>query len=90
MWCSPAKEIINSLGGLTRVAEIAAVSTTTVQRWRLPKEKGGADGFIPRKNHDALIHAFKTNGMEVLPSAFLDIKFWQSAKTSQTSQERGA
>lgn len=69
----PAATIIRTLGGLSAVADAVSTTTTTVQRWRLPREKGGTGGYIPRWWHDKIIAAAGARGIELPPSAFLDI-----------------
>lgn len=72
MHCEPAAKIILLLGGLSAVAEAANTTATTVQRWRLPAQKGGTGGYVPRKYHDALIKFAKAKGIALPPVAFLD------------------
>jgi len=57
MHLEPAASIIKKLGGLTAVAGAAGVSVTSVQRWRLPKRKGGSGGTVPNR-HVATLMAF--------------------------------
>lgn len=72
MHLDPAATIIALLGGLSAVAEAADTSTTTVQRWRLPRTKGGSDGYIPRRHHAALIKRSRRIGVALTHAAFLD------------------
>ena len=71
-WRKPAASIIQILGGLNPVSEAAGVSVTSVQRWRLPREKGGTDGFVPRKYHSKLILAAAEKGITLPLAAFVD------------------
>lgn len=68
----PASSIIRLLGGLSAVATGVSTTTTTVQRWRRPSQKGGTDGFIPRKWHGKLISMAEARGINLHPTAFLD------------------
>lgn len=68
----PAASIIRLLGGLSAVADCLSTTTTTVQRWRRPKEKGGTDGFIPRWWHSKIIAVAEAKGLNLPPTAFLD------------------
>lgn len=72
MQCEPAAQIISKLGGLTAVAKAADVTPTSVQRWRLPSEKGGTGGFIPRKYHGALVTLAAAKGVTLPLHAFID------------------
>lgn len=72
MHFDPAASIIAMLGGLSSVAKAANTSTTTVQRWRLPKQKGGTGGFIPRKHHDLLIAKSREVGVDLQRAAFVE------------------
>lgn len=69
----PAASIIQLLGGLSAVAGAVSTTTTTVQRWRLPKEKGGTGGYIPRWWHDKIIAAAEAKGVALPAAAFFDI-----------------
>lgn len=72
MHLDPAASIIAVLGGLSSVAKAANTSTTTVQRWRLPKQKGGTGGFIPRRHHEALLAKSSELGICLKRVAFID------------------
>lgn len=54
------------------VAKAASTSTTTVQRWRRPKAKGGTDGYIPRRHHKALIEHSRRVGVRLELVSFVD------------------
>lgn len=47
-WAQPAAGVIDKLGGITRTAEIVGCSPNWVVRWRIPKERGGTGGAIPK------------------------------------------
>lgn len=72
MRCDPASKIVAALGGLKSVAEAAGVTPTQVQRWRMPSEKGGTGGYIPRKYHDKLTELAAAKGVDLTPAAFVD------------------
>lgn len=72
MRCDPADSIIKLLGGLSAVAKAANTTATTVMRWRMPREKGGTGGFVPRKYHDFLISLAAEKGIDLAPAAFVD------------------
>lgn len=63
--CEPAASLIKKLGGLTAVAQITGKSVTQVQRWRLPKEKGGTGGAVPRWHAQKIFAAASERGIEV-------------------------
>lgn len=46
----PATTVIRDLGGLGAVSRLLDTSVHTVKRWRMPIEKGGTNGGIPRKH----------------------------------------
>lgn len=81
--CEPASTIIKTLGGLTAVAKGVDSTPTTVHRWRLPSEKGGTGGFIPRKHHTRLIAMAESRGIEIPPSAFIDLGMLIAALSKQ-------
>lgn len=68
----PAATIINKLGGVTAVSRATGASLVTVQRWRWPSERGGTDGFIPRKHHPSLSKLAHEKGFELPAAAFVD------------------
>lgn len=51
----PAASVIAKLGGVPTLAKGIATTTTTVQRWRWPREVGGTGGVIPHWRHDDLL-----------------------------------
>jgi hypothetical protein len=67
----PASSIINKLGGLTAVSKIAGVSVTTVQRWRMPKSKGGTGGIVPHWHHERLLQEAKNRSITLEPIEFI-------------------
>jgi hypothetical protein len=67
----PASSIIGKLGGLTAVSKIAGVSITTVQRWRMPKSKGGTGGIVPHWHHERLLEEARSRGIALEPVEFI-------------------
>lgn len=51
------------MGGLTVTAEAARVTVTSVQRWRLPREKGGTGGHVPMKHVQSILDAAHEAGV---------------------------
>jgi hypothetical protein len=72
MHCQPAATIIAAMGGLSTVAQAADVSVTSVQRWRLPKSKGGTGGIVPAKYHKRLMKYAAGRGLALPLAAFVD------------------
>jgi hypothetical protein len=70
MRCEPATSIVDRLGGLSTVAAIAGVKLSTVQRWRMPKNKGGTGGVIPHWHFHKLMNAARDRGVIIDPSEF--------------------
>ncbi len=85
MHCEPAASIIRLLGGLTALASAAQTTPTTVQRWRLPNEKGGTGGFIPRRHHALILKHARKVGVGLTPAAFLDVKAVPRASRSRAA-----
>ncbi len=50
----PAILALKAVGGLAAAARLLNKDTSTVFRWRLSKDKGGADGRVPPKNFFAI------------------------------------
>lgn len=59
----PATSIIARFGGADAVREITGASRTRVYRWKLPKEKGGTDGRIPREPAEKLLEHARKEGI---------------------------
>lgn len=58
----PAHTVISRLGGLTKVSALCGVNISTVQRWKMPREKGGTGGLIPAKYMTALLRHANESG----------------------------
>lgn len=59
----PATSIIARFGGDGAVQEITGASRTRVYRWKLPKERGGTNGRIPRKPAEKLLEHARKEGI---------------------------
>lgn len=70
MQCEPATSLINRLGGLTKVSGVCGVNVSTVQRWRMPREKGGTGGFIPHWHARRLLDHAAKEGIAVKAEDF--------------------
>ena len=51
----PAKSIVLSLGGPTKVGGIVGLSASAVSKWWAPLGKGGCGGLIPSRHIPALV-----------------------------------
>lgn len=72
-YAEPANSIIEALGGGLAVARALRLAPSTVYRWRLPasEQSYGADGFVPREHHDALIRIAAERGLTLHRKDFL-------------------
>lgn len=70
--CEPATTIIRILGGTGPVSDHIGITQTQVGRWRVLTEKGGTDGYIPRKYHDQLREMAKQKDVDIPVAAFFD------------------
>lgn len=61
----PASTVIARLGGVSKVASVCEVNISTVQRWRMSKEKGGSDGVIPARYMPRLLQHAAATGAPV-------------------------
>jgi len=71
MHYDPASTIIEKLGGVRSVAQIAGVSVHTVTKWRLAREKSGTGGIIPHWHVRKLLDGAKDRGVVLSPSEFV-------------------
>ena len=65
-----AANIINKCGGVEQTALLAGVTINWVYRWKMPVEKGGLGGRVPRKAQDSLIAAGRVGLVDIKPSDF--------------------
>lgn len=65
MACEPAKTVISRLGGLTKVSALCGVDISTVQRWRMSRDKRGTGGIIPAKYMEVLLQHANDTGVDV-------------------------
>lgn len=70
MRCEPASSIVDKFGGLTAVASLVNVKVSTVQRWRMPKERGGTGGIIPHWHQTRLLEEAQRRGVTLEPVDF--------------------
>lgn len=68
MTCEPAKSVIARLGGLTKVSVLCGVDISTVQRWRMAKDKRGTGGVIPAKYMAVLLRHASATGSDLKAS----------------------
>lgn len=61
----PAASVIAALGGVPTLAKGIGTTTTTVQRWRWPKEIGGTGGVIPHWRHDDIMAFAQKRGVRL-------------------------
>lgn len=52
---SDAQKVIDTLGGIRTTAEAIGVDRSVVNKWVMPKEKGGTGGRVPAKHWPRLI-----------------------------------
>lgn len=72
MFTDPAASIIEVVGGASALARHLGTSPSSPLRWRLPRDKGGTDGFIPAKYHDRIIALAAARDVELPRAAFVD------------------
>lgn len=60
---SPAQIVIERLGGIDKVAEVAGVDVSRVYRWTYPVEKGGTGGQVPQRHHRTLLDYAAKHGI---------------------------
>jgi hypothetical protein len=68
---NPAQTIIDKLGGVSVVAEVASVHRTRVSNWKRPREKGGTGGIIPQRHHRSLLDYAKAKQINLTADEFL-------------------
>lgn len=66
----PADSVIERLGGVVKVAEIAGVHRTRVSNWKRAKEAGGTGGRIPQGHIETLIAHARAKGIALTHADF--------------------
>src|SRR5262245_5605032 len=69
-YCEPAFSIMKRFGGPKEVARITGVTVTVPYHWRMPVERGGTGGWIPRKHHTRLLTYARLNSIPLVPADF--------------------
>lgn len=54
------------------LAKELGVNYSTVARWGYPRDKGGTDGYIPRRYHAKLIELAQSKGIKLKPIDFIE------------------
>ncbi|MBL3571652.1 hypothetical protein BV509_10285 [Rhodovulum sulfidophilum] len=71
---SVADKIIAKCGGVARTAEIVGVRKNWIYRWRLPRERGGTGGEIPRTAQLKIMEAARQGLVAISPDDFFPNK----------------
>lgn len=58
----PARHVVEKCGGINATAELIGLDRSAVNRWLLPKERGGTGGQVPARHQPALLQ--KVPGLE--------------------------
>ncbi len=61
------------LGGVPTLAKGINTTTTTVQRWRWPKDVGGTGGIIPHWRHEDILAFAQARGVELPYEALIRV-----------------
>ncbi len=69
---SPAARVIEKCGGIDRTAEFVGRDRSVVNRWRLPREKGGTGGIVPAHHQVKLLSEAPKHGIKLSTQDFFD------------------
>ena len=69
---SPASRIIDKFGGIDAVASAIGRHRSVVNRWLLPKDRGGTGGIVPGKHQATLLENAQKAGIELSPNDFFE------------------
>jgi hypothetical protein len=53
--CQPAARVIELCGGIEATAKIVGLDRSGVNRWRMPRARGGSGGLIPMRHARLLL-----------------------------------
>ena len=76
---SGAEYVIRKFGGIEATAEVIGRHRSVVNRWVLPKERGGTGGAVPGKHFAALLSAARQRGIDLVPEHLFATPATQSA-----------
>jgi hypothetical protein len=62
---SPAKEVVQKLGGVRALARVLEINPSAVSRWMMPSAKGGTNGLIPQRHWPAILKHAKEEKVKV-------------------------
>ena len=60
----PADIVVARLG-MEAVMEVTELTRGQIRRWNYPKEKGGHDGSVPPRHHEALLAKARASSIEL-------------------------
>jgi|LakMenEpi03Aug12_release.lakeMendotaPanAssembly.Ray.scaffolds.fasta_scaffold961367_2 DNA-binding transcriptional regulator YdaS (Cro superfamily) len=70
---SPAREIVEKLGGVRATARILSMSPSAVSRWMMSRDKRGTNGHIPRRHWPAILKHSRAERLAIRLSDLADI-----------------
>jgi hypothetical protein len=62
---TPAEYVIRLFGGVSALARDLEVQRSTIWRWRVPRDKGGSEGQIPRNKQGRLLEMSRARGLDL-------------------------
>lgn len=71
---SPAREIVQKLGGVRATARILNLNPSAVCRWMKPPAERGTNGLVPQRHWPALIQYAKKERIKLGLRDFVAIK----------------
>jgi len=66
----PAARVIEKCGGINSTAKLVGRHRSVVNRWLLPKKKGGTGGIVPTEHQQTLLDKALAQGIELSPGDF--------------------
>ena len=68
----PAATVIEKCGGIERTAQLVGRHRSVVNRWLLPKERGGTGGLVPAHHQPTLLAKAQQEGIKLNHRDFFD------------------
>jgi len=86
-WHDPAMTIVEFLGGIEAVSEIADVRVCSVYRWMWSKSRKGSGGIIPARHAQRLLRYARENNIDLRGGDFFDPTRLQALLAEQSEPE---
>jgi len=65
---SPVEYCVFRFGGVRKLAHMIGRNPSSISKWKLPRERGGCGGKIPRVAAEKILEVARENRIDIRPS----------------------